>query len=286
MSWFSNRLRTPEFARRRRRLVYVKTALLTLLFSLVVGGGVYLVRHEKLQIRHVVVSGAEVVAPSELSDFALEFLSHTYLFIFPKSNVALYPRGALEAAVLKHFPNLKFADFSLSARDTLRLAVVERTPQALWCGENRLERSATTNCYFLDPEGYLYAPSPTFMGTVYVRFYGSLPAGEPLGQTFLSVGEFTDLLRLAKELRGKGVVPAEIAIADTDVELYLEDETKVLFTRQQKFERVLDNLLSALSAEGLRGRTPLRLEYIDLRFGNKVYYKERGQSATTSPALE
>ena len=89
-----------------------------------------------------------------------------------------------------------------------------------------------------------------------------------------SYGEYKNFI---EQLKASGITPTEIAfIEDPDVELYLKDETKILFSKDIPLSRVLDNLLSVLNSDAFEENSTLNLEYIDLRFGNKVYYKERG----------
>lgn len=272
---FGNRLRTPEFARRKRRVLYIKIALAVAVVALVIGGLSYLAHVKSLQIRDVVVVGAEVVDESELTALAHEYLAGTYLWLFPKSNILIYPKEALQAQVLDSFKRLKTAEISFDSLHGITLTVTERPPEALWCGENRLSQQGMAVCYFLDPEGYIYTEAPTFTGSVYVRFYGPLGMGEPVGQTFVPTEQFQALRNFLQTLTTRGIKVAELALTDTDVELYLENGTKILFLKNQELPRVLDNLLSVFSAPEFKDMGLVNLEYIDLRFGNKVYYKEQ-----------
>lgn len=272
MRVFGNRLRTPEFARRKQRMFFAKLALLVFLVGATIFGFAYLARLDSFQIRDVIVQGAEVVDTGEITAAIEKYLSGTYLFLFPKANIFLYPRGHLEATVLESFMRLKTAEVSFQNLHTIKLSVTERSPEALWCGENRLGGDATPACYFLDREGYIYTEAPVFIGSVYLRFYGPLAQGDPLGQVFLPAESFANLMKFLKVVAEKGFSPVELALLDTDVELFLGDGTKILFDRAHDLSRVLDNLLSALSAQEFKDRKNLNLEYIDLRFGNKVYY--------------
>lgn len=276
MAWFGNRLRTPEFARRRRRVFALKVALALFTALTSVYGIVYTLRHEALQVRTVVVSGAEVLDARELQAVTRALLSGTYFYIIPKSSALLRPRRSLEAAVLHAFPRLKSAEVTTENVSTVVLSVSEREPRALWCGENHLERASTPACYFMDSEGYVFAEAPEFTGLVYTRYFGALGRGEPIvGQYFLSGTKFSELTKFTDALAREGVELADVALTDRDVELYLTGGTVILFSQSQELNRVLDNLLSVISAEEFKNRERFNLDYLDLRYGNKVYYKER-----------
>jgi len=276
---FRNRLRTPEFSRKKRRILYVKMALLVLLVSAVVGGLSYVSHRDTLRVNEVVIEGGEVVDERALRNLIMSKLSGKYLFLFPKDNAFLYSRSGLEAAALQSFKRLKTVEVSTDGLQTVVLSVSEREPTALWCGENRPWGEISTACYFMDEEGYIYAESPGFTGDAYRRFYGPLASGEPVGQAFIESVRFREFLNFFSELEKEEVFASELVIlGDGEYELYLEDGTRIVFSDAQTLTRVYDNLLSVLSSEELKDRVPLNLEYIDLRFGNKVYYKERVDS--------
>ena len=283
MAPFGNRLRTPEFARRKRRLFYIKIAALAVVLAGSVAGLSYLTRLPALQISEINITGAEVVDEGELRSAVHEQLAGRYFFLFSKANIFLYPKTALEASVLSSFKRLKSAEFSFKNLHSVELLVTERPPQALWCGVTR-DAGGEAPCYFLDPEGYIYTQAPTFTGPVYLRFFGALPQGEVVGMQFLPTEQFGAFVAFVEALGVQGVRPTELVLLDTEIELYLEDGTKILFLRKQELPRVLDNLLSVLLSPTFKGKEDLNLDYIDLRFGNKVYYKERGAAVETEPA--
>jgi len=77
-----------------------------------------------------------------------------------------------------------------------------------------------------------------------------------------------NLIRILKSLRDLGLVPIKISLIDEiDFEVQLKDESAIMFSRNQDFAEVFDNLESVYNEiDGL-------LEYIDFRFGSKVYYR-------------
>jgi hypothetical protein len=53
----------------------------------------------------------------------------------------------------------------------------------------------------------------------------------------------------------------------------MEDGSKILFARKQSSSEVLGNLKIVLESETFKDENRGDIEYIDLRFGNKVYFK-------------
>lgn len=270
-----NRLRTPQFARRKRRLLLLKLSGVVFFVLTLIGGFLYIVRLPSLQVTAVSISGNSLVETQDLYDAVERELAHSYGWLVPKRNIFFIPEESIQASVLSQFPRVNSATLEFTTWSSLTLTVEERVPQAMWCGENRLGEGSTPTCYFLDAQGFVYAPAPTFTGEVYLRFYGPLEAGEPVGQSFLTPAFFHSLLTFTNAVGASNVAIVEFALIDEeDAEVYLEDGTKILIDPSEDLERVLDNLLSVLHSDALRDRPQLKLEYLDLRFGNKVYYKD------------
>ena len=63
---------------------------------------------------------------------------------------------------------------------------------------------------------------------------------------------------------------------DGDMELVLEGGSRILFSRSEDLRKALENLQALLSENVLgvpKEQLSLSLDYIDLRFGNKIFYK-------------
>lgn len=275
MLWRKRTLKTPQLARRRRRMFFLKVAGVFVLCLLFVGGVVYLLNREEVLFERVVVSGAEVLDARELETFAAGHLEGKYLFTIPRSNIFLYPKYTIAANVFENYKRLKDVEVERENWRTLRVSVVEREPHTQWCGENRLE-GVVPECYFLDEDGYIYALAPTFSDDVYFHFYGPLGSGEPIGQFFLERSEYRSLSLFLSTLREDDIAVQDLAVRDEmDYELYLKGDVQVIFGRKQDLGRVYENLKSVLLSEAFKDVELHTLQYIDLRFGNKVYYKFR-----------
>ena len=75
-------------------------------------------------------------------------------------------------------------------------------------------------------------------------------------------------------MTGLDITPIELhPLDDDDMELYMEDGSKILFARKQRSSEVLGNLKVVLESETFKDEDRGDIEYIDLRFGNKVYFK-------------
>ena len=269
-------------ARRRRRRLFV-LMFVFILCVLAVGGLALLARASFLKITTVSVAGVETLATSTLQSFVKEKMSGYYAYLFPKDDIFLYPRSGLAAAVLSAYPTLKSAEVQAQDFHHIEVTVVERQPKALWCPLDASEAEGA--CYFMDEEGVVYAPAPEFSAPVYISYRGpvaGLPAqaGDALPKHYLSPPEFQSLSALADALAHK--VPTETLQSvsvddhrDTRVRFINREALHfdLLFSLDDEAGDVFERFELALTAKPFVSRSLYDFEYLDLRFGDKLYYK-------------
>ena len=151
----------------------------------------------------------------------------------------------------------------------------------------------------MDENGYIFDEAPYFSGEVYFKFYG-LPAqagvpdvgipqsGSPASGTsplgsYYSKQNFQQLLSFKDGLVTFGLKPVALYITnDGEIEFILSGGTaatlgpEIILNNDSDFQKVAENLETALTTEPLQTEFKNKysvLQYIDLRFGNKVYYK-------------
>lgn len=99
-----------------------------------------------------------------------------------------------------------------------------------------------------------------------------------LGSEYMEVEEFNGFQLFNKSLNNIGLKPVLLLKVDSrDYNMWLESGTKIQFSKEQSLTTLLDNLESILNSESLTNESIKNIEYIDLRFGNKVYYKFIGE---------
>jgi len=265
-----------KLGRRRRRLFYIKSAAGALLLLAVFSGIVTLSQVDGLQVKNINISGNSAVIDADLITLAERIGSGKYLFFFPKTNIALFPRANVAAAIQENFPQISQVTVATQGLTNLDIGVIERTPVGLWCGRGASESQALTGrCYFLDEGGYIYSKAPDFSGPVFLRYYGLDGDPAPLRSQYLPPNTFRAMQLFLNGVRKLGLTPESFRLRDdVDYELWLDNGSKIFFSRNQDLNTVLLNLQSVVESDIFKGKADT-LDYIDLRFGNKVYYKEK-----------
>lgn len=230
-------------------------------------------------MKTVVISGNTVTDGALIEDVARGELLGKYLWLFPKENSFLFPAKTVEQSLLSEFSRVKSVSVSREGFETMRIAVVERKPQALWCEgfEPFLSGENSTDCYFVDESGFIFSRAPQFSRNVFVRYFGGTEATSTLASTIIP-DRFAEYDFFVESLRAEKLPITDLVLLrNGDIGLYLESGVKILFDTRQNLGTVLSNIELLMEREELSliSKTP-RFEYVDLRYGNKVFYKSKG----------
>lgn len=257
-------------------------AILLCLFF-VAGGGVS--QNPAWRITEMKVSGVRAVSADVIEKFVWEKLRGHYFFVYARDNSFIFPRREIGAALVEQYPRIRAVSARRIGAHTLSLEIVERTPSFLWCGEvPDAEQSLLSMCWFMDDTGFVFDRAPTFSSGAYEEIYGALIVrddGIPLRgmipySRFVFARAFGEALRthLGTPIRTLFMAEGEYRIILSASTLYpMLTGAEVRFYDGQNAETLMDNLLAALRVQFPNGDiSKKKLRYIDLRFGNKVFF--------------
>lgn len=268
--------------RRRKRLLRISAAVCGALLSifLLCWGFLSL---SSLRISTVEVSGVDVLPPSAIKEAVEHSMEGKYAYLFPKNSIFLYPKADIAEELRTLFPTLKAVSVNAKNFHTVTVVVSERTPSALWCGSTADGVNSDTGlgeqCLLLDDSGLAYANAPEYSGKVYQQYYGALPEG-PLPKQFLTAEKFQSLAALAQEFEKKvtpDVLQSITVDSNADVHLSFDSGYEIRFALTEDTGLLLDRFLLTLTAAPFTEHKLSDFYYIDLRFGDKVYYKLKNE---------
>lgn len=260
----------------------VAVLILAFLFF-IAGGGIS--QNDKWKIDRVEVSGTQTVDRDAIEKLVHEKLKGNYYFAYARGNSHIFPRREIENSLLEMFPRLFRVRAERIDMHTIAIMVAERKPYALWCGEvYSPEIHELANCFFIDNTGFVFDRAPTFSEGVYLEVYGKLEGAQnkevlrahvPQGQFILLHAVTQTLARnlgdpLRIVLKPKGEVLVTIAKSTSYPMLA---GTEIRFKESTTAETLIKNLNAALPVEFPSGVIPKKkLLYIDMRFGNKIFF--------------
>lgn len=280
--------RTPLRARRRR--AHLSLFLLLLAALTISAVGIHWLSYQpQLSIEQITIEGTRMVPPELIRSYVESQLDRAGSSFISPRNIFLYSKGAIEKHLAQEFARVRSAKLSrpsLMSR-TLVVSIEEHEAFAKWC-------ASADRCYLMDDTGYILdtadASSTESVSTQYVfsggigDATGSLASTSveiPIGRTFVSA-HVPGILSLLQLLGQSGFSPQGAnVVSDEDFVVPLSDGFILKASFGANANTLVKNLQLVLSSDDLKGKED-QLEYIDLRFGNRVYYKLKGQGQTTS----
>lgn len=228
----------------------------------------YGTRIDALTISTVTVKGGETIQHAEVERIVRSKLEGTYVRLVPKTFAFTYPHDAILKEV-HAIHRVKNVQVTRVGGNELLVEFDEYVPHALWCNH-----SESSGCYFLDENGYSFAPAPTLLGGAFLRFVsiGKDPAEHT--QAFEQY-EYTRVHELVRALaEAKWFVDKAEVDAAGDAFLTIVDGGLFKVSLKQSPQETVANLLTVLGSDKFAHIKPGNFEYIDLRFGEKVFVNE------------
>lgn len=233
------------------------------LFAAVTGsviGGFY---HDKWRVREIAVSGAEVLESGEVADIVRGLLARRVAYILPGDNIVLLDAGNLTEELRRRLSRIKDVTVRRESFDKLSVNITERKTWGIYCREE--------NCFLLDVDGFVFAPSPAFEGNLIVKVIDRRERDTvSLGETVFT-GKFSlsELKSVLEDATNKRVLEITIDSAN-EWSVTTSAGWRILLDERIDLESAIQNLRAAL---GEIGEASARLDYIDLRYGRKIFYK-------------
>lgn len=262
-----------RLAQRRRRVRLILLSLLSILALSVFFGVAYATHQSEFAIKNIEVRGTERTSSDVIKAHAESILRDGRFHLFSPHTALTYPRTRLEKGIAEQFLDIELVDASVSGliEPSLQITVTERSPYARWCTDASLAQ-----CYLMDSSGLIFSflereitlPSQA----VFLDAIGSATSTERLGASYAS-GFFAGMRAMAETLEREGMGVAFVQEVDEhDYSIVLADGLVLKASHERSPEAMVSDMHAALASETLEGRQQL-LEYIDLRFAGRMYFK-------------
>jgi len=259
--------RSPHQFRRKKSILRNRYFWIFVLIVIAVGTLTnLLIFHATFQIQEIRVVGNQQVATAKIQNLVREQTRKKILF-FDSESIFLIDAKKIGASLLTQFPQIGSADTKRDFPNQLEVSIRERVPVAVFLQEQ--------NLFLVDEEGIAFkhaSGTPLNIFTIQDQiFERDISLGDQVVEKekltqFLSIGSHlkeADLLLESVEVLSQERVNARVFVG---WEIYF-NLAQNLDWQLEKLTLVLENQIS----EEQRGE----LEYIDVRFGDKAYYRYR-----------
>lgn len=278
------RIRSKQHIRKRRaaRLRRLKLYTLGAVFVLAILVG--LTHLNAVKINSITVDTEPDISDSAVQEEVPVALEDRWLWLIARDNILLLPRAEIRNQIRALSSRIKAVDVNVTGLRSVEIMVEAREPVARACGAEASE------CHFIGADGLLFSSdeeSDTDLLTYHIA--SPLRGGTQLlpTATFRSINAFIaaledinlDAQQVEIQEGGDLVIPVTSLTTATST-----DAVDLRVNMYKDLEQTAANLQTVIAnrsfvAEGTGGDapaepiSPFSLEYIDMRFDNKVFYK-------------
>ncbi len=294
--------RTSRLSVRRRTVRRRKIMLgfiLTVFFFIFV---IVILRQSFMNTAHIVVTAPMGISNSSIVSIAWGSLTGSYFDIIPYSSILFFNRASVRRAILKEEPTIAAVSIKRRGLHTVGIILEPRTALSRWCGtfasstpSNTLSQDTKNigndSCYLFDSSGFLYkkiasvATSSTAINNVstsiavgsttplfpYIVYAPLVATGTPYLNTITNEASLPHVFDLAQNIRIFHTAVSDIVLRGDEVDLFLNDGTRITYVRGDE-RNAFSLLLSVAHDISLSNGS---LEYVDLRFSGKVYFRKK-----------
>jgi cell division septal protein FtsQ len=259
--------KSSNLIKRKKQILRIKIVSFFVLAVLIVVGLAYLSNSDSAKISNIYITDTTFSNKKEIEKIVKEEMEGNYLFVFAKDNIFLFPKHEIEERIKNFSKSIKKTTISLSGLQSISVNIEEYKPTAVWCNE--------TDCFYLNEEGLVFDKAPIDYDKNLVQFHDWIH-DNPIGKNYTDSETFEKIIKLIEFV---SKVPMKVTSINTEdgLTFYLHTEagTRLLYEINDDPEAVANNLNTVLAKDAINRAQLNNIDYIDLRFGNKVYYKIR-----------
>ena len=188
-------------------------------------------------------------------------LSSLTQFFLPKNNFFLFPSKIAEEVILES--GLGVAEVEKKFPNKISIDFKEVKPKFLYC--------LSEECFYLDKNGILYETAPFFSDSpLPILEFVEKQKKIKLGEALLPKNEIEFFLNFIEEIKQQNLYIKKIEL-ENDIKLAINEGWKLMLVFGEKNYKNITEKLFLLFERKIKDRS--RLEYIDMRFENKAFYK-------------
>lgn len=267
----------PLFQKRRKKIrrVSLKIKLIIVAALIAISGvGWSLLFNRYFFIDNVVISGSQNIAENKVYDIIEQQLGKKSFFFFRQQNIFAFSKRQAKNEILKNYfvVNLKIHK---KLPRTLEVSFSENTAAAVWAEND--------SYYYIDADLNILSPLDNLGligdAVVILKNISSEPLIKQEGLIKkVGIGEvyISACLGLTKKLADLALdidSICEINKPEAEIRFNFKNQgPKLRFSAEKNIDKQLEKLKVLLQEKISKDKLP-KLEYIDLRFGDKVYYK-------------
>ena len=202
------------------------------------------------------------------------------LGVIPRTTI-ISSFGSLKEETLKNYPKIKNLFISSDLPDSMSIKIETRSYEGVWCSSG-----IRNSCFFYGSDGVIFENAPNSTRGFLLRFVKDRRSqGAKLGDKVLSEEDIAQIDLLYKALTSGIERPIHISVYDSvEIRAKFIEGWEAYFSRNKPIAESVENVASILE-ERVKNRRN-ELEYIDARFGNRLFYRYKTIELPDAPLLD
>jgi len=226
-----------------------------------------------VRITHVQLEGTEDIPVEDIISKTEEYLSGKYTYIFPKRSYPIFYKKSFHQYMLETFPKIRVLEIEKKFPNTLKLFVTERKALMVWC--------SAESCFMLDEFGQLYEREDevSYASSLQkVRIIDQSAQNVSLGEKVMEKSllelfvQFYENFPGVLNLQSQEEFSLKKGLAQ-EAQVYTREGWYIRFSTEIPADQSLRVLKTFFEKEFTTKEERKKLEYLDIRAENKVFYK-------------
>lgn len=271
--------REPLKKRRKKTqkaLVVVCAVFLALILALLI----YLAWLPALRVSSVSATGPH---SAEVELLARQTLYGTHALVLPRNSLFFVPEDDIRARILSAHPDVEAVSIAADGLTSIRVTTLARAEAFLWCGAARA--AAEELCYSANAEGLVFAmATPDVASTSEaLRLYAPLEGHDgptPVNARIGYASRIPEALRFVKAMQTLGADVISLSFRDDEADLHTAAGTRITYVlgREEEAAGIAASVFPQLELNDGS------VQYVDLRFSGKAYFKRAASGSSDGGA--
>jgi cell division septal protein FtsQ len=260
------RVRKPNRPKKRWLYIILKSRLfwLSALGIIVLSiAGYFAFYSGLLKVKNIQVYGTDKTNSEDVKLIVQKEVSKNIFSVIP-NNILSIASADIKKAITEAFPIISKVSVSKKYFNSIDIELEERKPALSWCNND--------SCFNLDNRGFAYENGTS--SEIVIKSDKDIQ----IGQTSVSLDFIENIGEVKRVLKGLNADIEEIlAVSDDRINIKIMEGWMVYLKPDNTLASQLENLKLVLEQK-IPPENRRNLEYIDIRFGNKIYYKYKNRS--------
>jgi cell division septal protein FtsQ len=272
-------IRSPKYLEKKRKTRLILSILIPIASLSIISAFILLLRLQWFRVYEVSIVG---IKDNGLSSNVIQTMNGSYFKLIPKDSSIILPKSEIIKNLKNSFKNIENIDISRQGLNKIIINIKSKDLVAILC--DGFEGDTDQKCYSIDEEGNIFSEYDGDLNNPDLdKYYTSSTTDNGIiGTKFVSKQRLIEFNNFFKGLSSIGISPLGILINDGgQYELYIKDKSldkvssssiTVYMDDKNSLTKILSNFQLFWKNYKNSNNKNEEFDYIDMRFGNTVFY--------------